>query len=198
MKKIFAFAVSIFLLSSPLGSQTPKACQSISSPDDRLACYDALYKTVNSPKSEGDWDTQITRSAFDDSTTVTLKLSSLNLISGRLSEEGPAHMFIRCEEGETNLFFAFNGLFMASVGNYGVVNYRIDDNRSRSLHLRESTSNDALGIWNSASIGLTRRLFNAETLTIRATPFNKNRVEATFNIQGLREAIQPLRDACGW
>jgi len=30
------------------------------------------------------------------------------------------------------------------------------------------------------------------------TPYGENPVMATFDIQGLKEAIKPLRKACGW
>lgn len=81
----------------------------------------------------------------------------------------------------------------------GRVDYRIDDNPADYRSMEESSDNKALGLWSGGrSIPFIKSLFGGETIFMRASPFNESPVEMTFNISGLEEAIEPLREACGW
>jgi type VI secretion system protein VasI len=41
-------------------------------------------------------------------------------------------------------------------------------------------------------------MWNIQQLVVGFTPFNANPVAIRFDVSGLANAIQPLRDACGW
>src|SRR5262245_22935382 len=49
-----------------------------------------------------------------------------------------------------------------------------------------------------SSISFLKDLLGGKMLFIQATPFNESPVSAEFNIEGLADAIKPLRAACGW
>lgn len=61
-----------------------------------------------------------------------------------------------------------------------------------------STSNEALFWPDGEDIGLLRRLSDARTLLIQATPYNENSVTVEFHVAGVVRALTPLREACGW
>lgn len=48
------------------------------------------------------------------------------------------------------------------------------------------------------TIPVIQEMFDAEQLTVRATPFNESTITVQFPIAGLQEAIEPLREACNW
>ena len=198
-KTLLVLPLVVSLTVTHTAAQSPEACAAISDPNERLSCYDALYQKVETPQQVGAWRVQRTKSQLDDSERVVLSLESETPVRGRFGSPGPANMHIRCEENTTSIFFQFNELFMASIQSYGRVDYRIDSNPPAHINMRESTSNMALGLWRgNESIPFIRRLLGAGSLYVRATPYNESRVETTFNVSGLDDAIKPLRAACNW
>ena len=82
---------------------------------------------------------------------------------------------------------------------YGEVDWRIDKQPMRVLHMDESTDHKALGLWvGSQSIPQIKKMFGAEKLTVRFTPYSGSPETVTFPIAGLEEAIKPLRETCHW
>jgi type VI secretion system protein VasI len=147
----------------------------------------------------GSWAVEIEQSALDDSRRVILSLESNEPIRARHGQAQPATLFVRCEENTTSLFIHFAGHFMSDNRGGGRIDYRIDDRSPARVDARESNNNMALGLWRGGSaIPFLRDLFGGQSLYVRATPFNESRVEATFAITGLEDAIRPLREACNW
>jgi len=145
------------------------------------------------------WRVTSSTSPIDDSTNVYMRLISTNDIAGRLGKLGPATMILRCTENTTAAIFRMNDLFLADLQSYGNVIYRIDDEKAKTRRMRESTSNEALGLWRGATaIPFIKSLFGHNELLVQITPYNENPVRATFNISGIEEEIKPLRKACNW
>jgi type VI secretion system protein VasI len=88
---------------------------------------------------------------------------------------------------------------MADLQDYGLVEYRIEKQAASSKRFTESTNNRALGLWNgSEAIPFIKKLVGADTLLVRFTPYNDNKITAKFDISGLEKAIKPLRRNCNW
>jgi len=47
-------------------------------------------------------------------------------------------------------------------------------------------------------IGFIRKLMKHDKLLIQTTPHAANRVTTEFFVDGLKGAIEPLQEACGW
>jgi len=151
------------------------------------------------PKPRSPWYVSQSTSKLDDSPTVSLKTYSNELISGRFGRDDKATLVLRCMENTTNLYFTFAKNFMASIGSYGSVTYRIDDASAKTVSMKESTDNEALGLWSGGrAIPVIKKMFGHDSLTIRVTPYNKSSITMTFNISDLKQDIQPLREACHW
>lgn len=145
------------------------------------------------------WHVSESASPIDDSLTVALSVSSSEPLTGRYGRKRDANLIIRCKENTTSLFMRFGGHFMTDNGQYGRVTLRIDDNKSFTSNMSRSTDHEALGLWRGGqSIPLVKRLLDAETLTVRATPYNESAVTVIFPIDGLADEIVPLREACHW
>ncbi|MFT5787372.1 MAG: type VI secretion system protein VasI [Ascidiaceihabitans sp.] len=105
---------------------------------------------------------------------------------------------IMCRENTTDLSIYFNDLHM-SDHQYGTITYRLDKQKARRKALVESTSNKHLGLWGGGkSIPFLKSMLTHDKLLIEATPYNEGSVLATFNIRGMKEAIEPLRASCNW
>jgi len=180
------------------------ACAAKINAAERLSCYDDLAKTRNvaSPEIEtaknGDWNVQTETSKVDDSKNVYLRVDSIDTFRDRYGNSKSATFFITCQEHSTQTFFVLGGMFLADTGGFGDVTVRIDRNKAQTMSLTESTDNQALGIWRGAGVPFIKSLIGKTRLLLVATPYNESSITVEFNITGLGEALQPLREACSW
>ncbi|MCB2130321.1 MAG: hypothetical protein KDE03_14935 [Rhodobacteraceae bacterium] len=178
------------------------ACRSVADDRERLACYDLEngVSLVEQDKGEhGKWEKSVEISQLTDDKNVFLVLVSENDISARFGSPGPATIMLRCSENTTAAFFLFNGHFMSDIQGYGRVEYRIDDKKMRTVNTSASTDHEALGLWSGAkAIPFIKELLEGSQLVVRATPHSESAVTATFDIRGIDNAVEELRETCGW
>lgn len=158
-------------------------------------------KPIEAKKTYSNWGVDIDKSAFEDTTDVTLLSSSNEIVQGRFSLGGGDNigLVIRCSENTTALYFHFPNQHMADIQGYGRVDYRIDKKKASRLNMSDSTDSKALGLWRGGkSIPFIKKLFGAKNLLIRYTPYSESPNEVNFNINGLEDVIEPLRKACNW
>ncbi len=173
-----------------------RACQSIDEVSERLNCYDDLSPAPVIEVEEGftgNWRTELTESAMDDSRGATLLLQSSNTFADSIGRPISAHLVIRCSENTTNLYINF-GRFLGSSSSQ--IRFRIDDQPPRSETWSLSTNSEAMFANND--IGLIRQLMPAHSLVVQTTPYGSNPIQATFTLDGLLNAISPVQQACGW
>lgn len=152
-----------------------------------------------SPRDTGRWQVKEDVSAFDDSKSVFMSVNSTTMITGQFGPSGPATLQVRCMENSTSVFIWMNDNFLADIQGYGRVEFRIDDRSADAVSMEVSTDNKALGLWSGGrAIPFIQSLFGGETIVFRVTPFNESPIEFSVPIGGLEQAIQPLREACGW
>ncbi|MGQ4879814.1 type VI secretion system-associated protein TagO [Billgrantia sp. LNSP4103-1] len=172
-----------------------------------MSRLDAQLRTMQRRVSEvGDlrnpWSTHQGTSRIDDSPTVTLRARSNEHVTNWLGRPtAPATLTLSCLENTTRIFVNLNDNHMSSspYHDWGHVTMRIDDQQAFTNRMQESTDNSVLGLWSGGqSIPVIRRMFGAERLTVRATPYGQSPITVTFDITGLEDEIQPLRQACNW
>ncbi len=146
------------------------------------------------------WRVSERTSPIDDSKNVWLTVRSRERISHWLGKPSShATLTLRCMENTTSLLINMNDNHMADIQGYGDVTFRLDTEQAFTRGLRQSTDNQMLGLWTGGvSIPVIKRMFDHEQVTIRATPYNQGPIIVTFPIHGLREQIEPLREACHW
>lgn len=154
------------------------------------------------PEPSSPWQASEDVSPMDDSKNVYLYTRSNEPIPGRYRRSiARPTLTLRCVENTTALILNMDGHFMASseYHNWGHVEMRIDDGNAFTKSMRESTNNRSLGLWNGgSSIPVIKQMFNADQLTMRATPHSESPMTMTFDISELEEEIAPLREACHW
>lgn len=196
----FYLPVLFSLISSVANAQDPASCVNISNPDDRLNCFDAAFtEVIETVETGGSWNVRIENSQLDDSKSVFMNVPSDEPLRGRFGSMEYGTLFVRCRENTTSVFVVFGGHFMSDIQGKGRVDYRIDTASPQNVNMTASNDNNALGLWRgNQAIPFIRSLFGSERLLVRATPFSESSVEMTFNITGLEDQIQPLREACNW
>lgn len=192
------YLLPVLLAVSPAAFSADE-CTSISDNQKRLACYDMKYKPVETTERAGKWRVSKEVSKIDDSQSVYLQVSSNEKIIKRSGGSDTATLIISCRERKTSLIIILAGEFLADVGGFGDVTYRIDNQKAKTQSFRASTDHEALGLWSGGeSTPLIKALFDHDVMIVRATPYNQSPETLTFPISGLKAAIDPLRKACGW
>jgi len=189
-------------LALPAAAQDLASCAAIETDLDRLACYDRLAgrePVVEQAAGPGPWSVRIEKSEFKDTTDVYLSVETAEALSCGMFDRSPARLLLRCQENTTAALLITSCHVASGFGGYGRVEYRVDDQPSRTLNFEESTDNRALGLWSGGSaIPFIRQLSGGSQLLMRFTPFNESPVTARFDIRGLDQALAPLRAACNW
>ena len=139
------------------------------------------------------------KSPLDDSDIVAVfRRSREAIVEGEGKAEHGGMVFL-CEEGQTSVSFYFAGLFMTQFDGGDQVAYRIDQFPAQRTAMGVSPDNQRIGLWSSDdAIALATELMAAEQLYVRATPMSESPVGMTFDLDGLEEALAPLRAACAW
>jgi len=165
----------------------------------RLICYDDLAKSigVDKPKvitkSKGKWVVSESKSPIDDSITVTMMLDASDTIINPYGQFTRPTLILRCSENKTNAFISWD-MFLGT-NNIRVLN-RIDKQKAKTRSWYISTDNKA--IFAPKNIAFIKSLFGHEKLLQQLTPYGESPKTTSFEIGGLKEAIKPLRKACGW
>lgn len=180
-----------------------RECQRIDDSVKRLACFDTIAEAV-APKPVVavpsqvplNWAVTTDVSKIDDSTTVQVSTTSTEELRGRYGQRVYLRLILRCQEHKTDAIVHFGGHFMAGLYDKVPVTYRIDRKPAKEARFNESTNNESL--FAPQPVQFIKALFGANTLTIRAAPYNENDVTADFDVSNLETAVKPLREACRW
>lgn len=181
-----------------------QSCREIDADLDRLACYDRVSgrtPKTSSVATESEWIVNVKASEMTDQKTVTMALYSEEPVtcSSYETPDKPV-LIIRCLENTTSIYIATDcHLTSSSYNNSGDVTYRLDDTPSKTRGFFESNGNDSLGLWTGGrAIPFIKGMFGHNSMLTRFVPYSENAVTPRFNISGLEEAIEPLREACHW
>lgn len=187
---VLAFALLMNLAPSAASAQEQCADGS-----DAAECAE----TVTESDAAGAWTLRVETSPFTAVNTILLSVESDQTVPNMFSEDSPVVMAVRCESNTTSVFFDFGDNFMSDVPGYGTVNYRVDERFPSSEDMEASEDHSELGLFNgAAAIPFVRSLFGGSQMLVEARSFEDEVFELSFDIQGLSEAITPLRTACNW
>lgn len=201
MRTPVIFAFCLFAMPA---SADPSTCATIDADLDRLACYDrevGRTPKVVEAESHGEWEVEVSKSAFEDTTEVYVGLAPTENVPCDIVGSGnDTRLILRCSENATSIFIATSNCHLVSGhGGNGRVDVRLDSEPSFQSNMDESTDNKALGLWSGGeAIPFIKRMIGKETMLVRFSAYNQSPVTAEFKIAGLEEALKPLRESCGW
>lgn len=191
-------------------------CSSIATDTERLACYDSL---ANQPEycssdteswrtecgGDGVYQTQAAQPATSDSkwfidsstdpiTDFKKSFAMLDAKEGRSSYGDDITLVLRCSSNGAEVYIIWDD-FLGSDDAY--VTYRIDSQTARANNWSLSTDNDTTFYPNDDQ-SFILDLSTAQKLVAQVTPYNESPVTAVFDLSGITEAIQPIRQGCGF
>lgn len=147
----------------------------------------------------GKWVVSESKSAFDDSRTVILRLDADDSVAKQFGGNDYPRIFLRCMENTTSAYVTLADHFLSDIQGYGRVDFRIDARKATHSNMQVSTDNKALGLWSGGeAIPFIKTLTSGDEAALRVTPFNESSIEFHLSLQGLEQALIPLREACKW
>jgi type VI secretion system protein VasI len=164
----------------------------------RLECFDGLAKDKKLDgrqvqpmhiDGKGKWKVSIDINPIDDSKTVTLALTA---DSGKNRWGESVFLVARCKSNSTDLYIGWNYY----LGGEADVLTRIGENKAHTSSWDLST--DSKATFHPKPIPFLKEMLQSTKLVAQVTPYNENPVTAIFAIQGLENAIKPLRETCSW
>lgn len=174
------------------------ACAVVKGDLSRLTCFDNLAKEKKlnglqaqpAPMTgEGKWDVSVDVNPIDDTKTVTLILDA---DTGKSRRGKVVYLVARCSSNQTDLYIGWNDYLGRKVD----VLTRIGDNKA--VTQRWSVSTDKKATFHPKPVQFLKGMLKSNKLIAQVTPYNENPVTAIFNTAGLGNAINPLRETCGW
>ncbi|QKJ61471.2 MULTISPECIES: type VI secretion system-associated protein TagO [Serratia] len=179
-------------------------CHKVKADAERLKCFDQIGKTKAEekaektdsaePESAGQWLVTSDKSPIDDSENVHVFLLAENQISSRFDRAITPSLSIICREKKTELFIDW-GTYLGLDSTQVLT--RIDSQQAINRSWQISTDSKAT-FYSGQSIAYIKYLMKSKKMFVKITPYGENPVQATFALEGLSNAIQPLRKSCKW
>ena len=144
------------------------------------------------------WEVTLEKSPVDDSPSVFLTLKSEKPFKDRFGRPKWGTLHIDCVENSTSIFFRAGGQFLAAHEEFGYVTLRIDKQKADRRFMSATTDHQYLGLGHGLGIDLIKQIAAGKTLFVRLTPFNESSVDMTFRVEGLREHLPKVQEACNW
>ncbi|EEY8546645.1 type VI secretion system-associated protein TagO [Escherichia coli] len=105
---------------------------------------------------------------------------------------------IACQGNKTKMFVAWSHR-VTDAGDATYINYRIGDHKAVATEWGRSTNYKALGLWNGKkAIPMIKKLVNEKQFIIEVVPEAGDIEKAVFNIDGLYNHIDKVKNACNW
>lgn len=183
-------------------------CSKIKTDAERLACFDNTSKPNESPVSDGQkslWSLFTVPSKWDDSVHYGVNLLSDNQIDEGVNDNKYGKILIFCVAQNTGLFFTIADLstntndLLASHGDVGFVRYRLDKEQVKTIEMDLGETERVIGFWSKEqSIPFIKEMFGHDKMLVELKRYNGTKETLEFSINGLQEAIKPVRQECKW
>lgn len=169
--------------------------------DTMNRCYADISAVAAHADSEastaGDWYTNEDRDPIDDSAVIT---AMLDAESGSSSYGDVVSLVARCGSNTTEVYAVWHdyvGDDSSSVYNeFKNVEVRVGEADAETQQW--SVSSDKKATFASAPVPLLKRMVAEDRLALRMTPYGESPITAIFDLDGMREAVEPLAEECGW
>ena len=183
--RILAIAAAALLLGSPampaLAQQDGASCAVIADDPERLACYDAIFRTPN-----------------DGLVASEVLIQSEQLIPARPVGRQPAEMVIACFDGGLEVRFSFANQLLSNTSDNAPLTFQVDSggNTVRNLPVGEDNTTAGFATVRDETLFLDT-LEGARILKVRVTPVRQRSLTVDFRVADHLEAIGALRGVCG-
>ena len=188
-------------------------CSKIKTDAERLACFDSISKQ-NEPsvsadakgnKQKSKWHFFTRRDEWDDSVWYSNVLFTDEPIDTKESDSKYGQILITCKNSSMAVFFSAKSYstgtedLLKSHGDYEFVRYRIDKEQAKTIEMKLIDTRIALYIGSSEqAISFIKEMFGHDKMLLEIDRSGRGLTTLEFSINGLQEAIKPVRQECNW
>ena len=188
-------------------------CSKIKTDAERLACFDSISKQ-NEPsvsadakgnKQKSKWHFFTSRDEWDDSVWYSNVLVTDEPIDTKESDSRYGQIIITCINSSMEVFLSAKKYstgtqdLLKSHGDYEFVRYRIDKEQAKTIEMKLIDTRRALYIGSSEeSIPFIKEMFGHDKMLVQIQDYEGKPLTMRFSINGLQEAIKPVRQECKW
>jgi hypothetical protein len=178
--KLLAALASAAAAAMPVAAQhTAEQCAIIAGDAERLACYDAIFRTGSIPTGDA------------------ITLESERLIPAAPTGRGPATMVVSCAPGGPLVSFGFAGQQVSGTGDIAPVTLQVDQGGTSVRTLSANETNTALAFApGRESAAFLDSLAGGTNLKVRMTPVRQRSLTVDFRLTEQAAAIAALRESC--
>ena len=164
-------------------------------------CSGELVSTscVLSREESGPWTIEEIVPRVGSQNALVVSTPSFEELPGLFGRDEPALLNLSCAEGVTQLEVRFGENYMSGLGDFGTLVYKLDN--EPPVPLQSTTSDDrfSLGVYDGTQAStLIQTMFGSTRLLVTATSFTGRNMTASFAIDGVQDAVTPLRTLCNW
>lgn len=139
------------------------------------------------------WQLNTLANPADGSQVVVLQRTAQEVRSHSTADQ--PILYIRCRGGTTDLYIDWHDYIAGSTHR---VTIRLDRGATTRARMWVLSRSNVATFYPESPVGLLQELMEARLLFVEAEPYNTASVTAVFGLEGLADAIRPLRAACGW
>ena len=175
-------------------------CATIEGELARLDCFDHLTDRAGltkkakkeTIKGSGKWKVSTEKNPIDDSVTA---VAALTADSGASKWNHPITLILRCQSKKSDAFINWDS-YLGSDQISTLV--RIDNEEAKTTEWNLSTDHNAAFYPGNAALDFITSLSKAKKLVAQVTPYSESPITAIFDLNGILNAVKPLKDACNW
>ena len=150
-----------------------------------------MKDTTPEVTDKGNWNVHESVNPVNDTKTTML---SLTAESGKSKWGKAPDLVIRCKSNETNLYIRWNNFLNT---NDVKVLTRIGNKKAETKEWDISSSRET-SFYPASSVKFIRRMLEYDKFLAQVTPYGKSPITAVFDTSGMKNAIKPLQENCGW
>ncbi|MEM6539304.1 MAG: type VI secretion system-associated protein TagO [Pseudomonadota bacterium] len=165
------------------------------------SCNETALSTscVLSSEERGPWTIEEVVPRVGSQNAIVVSTPSFEQIPGLFGRDEPAILMLACKEGVTQLEVSFGENFMSGLDDFGKLVYKVDNEAPVALQTEPSEDRFSLGVYDGTQAStLIETLFGSTNLLVTATSFTGRNMTASFAIDGVQDAVTPLRTLCNW
>jgi hypothetical protein len=155
----------------------------------------ALSVGFATASSAGEWVFKRNQSDFDRSETIAVTRDANRASNSKWSYIDSALLTIRCKKNELSILIVFPSSI--AVGNFVDIGVRVGDAAPRFVKTDLSDNQKATGWWDTkSSAPVLDEMEKSADIAFQIKTPSFGTFEALFALDGLADAVKPVREAC--